>query len=136
MSELVADLIRYIDRSPTPYHAVAETAARLRAANYRQVEEDEIWAFAPGDRRFIVRNEGSLVAFEVGEVVVSLTLPALGTVIEALAGSSITDGDSLSTSIAGQDIARVVPEPSTALLSSLGLLLLSLRRRVQDGSTT
>jgi aspartyl aminopeptidase len=67
MSELVADLIRYIDRSPTPYHAVAETAARLRAANYRQVEEDEVWAFAPGDRRFIVRNEGSLIAFEVGE---------------------------------------------------------------------
>lgn len=67
MPDPVADLIRYIDRSPTPYHAVAETAARLRSADYRQLAEDDVWEFEPGDRRFIVRNEGSLVAFEVGE---------------------------------------------------------------------
>ena len=29
MTDVVADLLTYIDRSPTPYHAVAETAARL-----------------------------------------------------------------------------------------------------------
>ena len=68
MPDLVADLIRYIDRSPTPYHAVAETAARLRAADYHPIGEDEVWEFAPGDRRFLVRNEGTLLAFEVGAV--------------------------------------------------------------------
>ncbi|MFP6624395.1 MAG: M18 family aminopeptidase [Myxococcota bacterium] len=66
MSDPIADLIRYIDRSPTPYHAVAETSARLRAAGYQQLAEDAVWELAPGDRRFLERNEGSLVAFEVG----------------------------------------------------------------------
>jgi aspartyl aminopeptidase len=66
MSDPIADLISFIDRSPTPYHAVAEAAARLRAAGYQQLCEDEVWELAPGDRRYTERNEGSLVAFEVG----------------------------------------------------------------------
>jgi aspartyl aminopeptidase len=66
MPDLIADLISYIDRSPTPYHAVLETGRRLQAAGYQRASEDEVWELAPGDRRWVVRNEGSLVAFEVG----------------------------------------------------------------------
>jgi aspartyl aminopeptidase len=66
MPDLIADLIAYIDRSPTPYHAVAETRARLVAAGYEPLNEDAVWELAAGDRRFVVRNDGSLVAFEVG----------------------------------------------------------------------
>ena len=50
MPDPVADLLRFIDRAPTPYHAVAETAARLRAAGYQRLGEDEVWELAPGDR--------------------------------------------------------------------------------------
>jgi aspartyl aminopeptidase len=32
MVDAVADLLAFIDRSPTPYHAVAETSRRLREA--------------------------------------------------------------------------------------------------------
>jgi len=66
MPDLIADLISYIDHSPTPYHAVAETRARLSAAGYEALSEDALWELGPGDRRFIARNDGSLVAFEVG----------------------------------------------------------------------
>ncbi|MEE2663231.1 MAG: M18 family aminopeptidase [Myxococcota bacterium] len=66
MSDPIADLISFIDRSPTPYHVVAESAARLRAAGYQELGEDEIWELAPGDRRYLERNGGSLIAFEVG----------------------------------------------------------------------
>jgi aspartyl aminopeptidase len=66
MPDLITDLIAYIDRSPTPYHAVAETRARLFEAGYAQLREDIVWELGPGDRRFIERNDGSLVAFEVG----------------------------------------------------------------------
>jgi len=66
MPDPIADLIAFIDRSPTPYHAVAETGRRLQAEGYRRIGEDEVWSLAPGDRRWVVRNEGSLVAFEVG----------------------------------------------------------------------
>jgi len=64
--DAVADLLAFIDRSPTPYHAVAEATARLRAASYRELAEADVWDLSPGDRHYVVRGDGSLVAFEVG----------------------------------------------------------------------
>ncbi len=66
MSDSVADLLAYIDRSPTPYHAVAETVRRLAAAGFEECPETDLWELSPGDRRYVVRNEGSLVAFQLG----------------------------------------------------------------------
>ncbi len=66
MSDVVADLLAYIDRSPTPYHAVAETLRRLAAAGFQESRETDVWELSPGDRRYVVRNEGSLVAFQLG----------------------------------------------------------------------
>jgi aspartyl aminopeptidase len=63
-----ADLLAYIDRSPTPYHAVAESVRRLEAAGFSALDESELWELAPGDRRYAVRNDGSLIAFQVGAV--------------------------------------------------------------------
>ena len=68
MSDPVVDLLSFIDRSPTPYHAVAESVSRLQAAGYREIREDEVWQLAPGDRRYAIRHEGSLVAFQIGEI--------------------------------------------------------------------
>jgi len=68
MRDTVADLLAFIDRSPTPYHAVAETERRLRAEGFERLAEGDLWDFAPGDRRYVVRNEGSLVALEMGSV--------------------------------------------------------------------
>ena len=68
LSDPVVDLVQFIDRSPTPYHAVVESVNRLQAAGYRAIREDEVWDLAPGDRRYAVRHEGSLVAFEIGAI--------------------------------------------------------------------
>jgi len=68
MSDSVVDLLAFIDRSPTPYHAVAESVRRLQAAGYQALREDQVWRLEPGDRRYLVRHEGSLVAFQIGEV--------------------------------------------------------------------
>jgi aspartyl aminopeptidase len=73
MRDVVADLLGYIDRSPTPYHAVTETERRLTANGYRKLLESEIWELAAGERRYVIRGEGSLVAFQVGA-----TSPTLG----------------------------------------------------------
>ena len=62
-----ADLLRFIDRSPTPYHAAAEVTRRLAAAGFRSLAEGELWQLAPGDARYVVRGGGSLLAFVVGE---------------------------------------------------------------------
>ena len=68
MSDAVADLLAFIDRSPTPFHAVAESARRLEARGFSRASEREVWELSPGDRRIVTRGEGSLVAFEVGSV--------------------------------------------------------------------
>lgn len=66
MQDLVADLLRFIDRSPTPYHAVATAASALEEAGFLRLEEGNVWSLAPGERRYVVRGGGSLAAFEVG----------------------------------------------------------------------
>ncbi len=68
MTDAVADLLAFIDRSPTPYHAVAESVARLSAVGFSEAQEAELWDLAPGDRRLVVRGDGSLLAFQVGSV--------------------------------------------------------------------
>jgi aspartyl aminopeptidase len=67
MGDPVSDLLQFIDRSPTPYHAVAEASLRLAAAGFRALDEAELWELAPGDARYVVRGGGSLLAFVVGE---------------------------------------------------------------------
>ncbi len=66
MADAVADLLAFLDRSPTPYHAVAEARRRLEGQGYLEAPEAELWELSPGDRRFAVRD-GSLVAFQVGQ---------------------------------------------------------------------
>src|SRR3990167_2641860 len=60
------DLLAYIHRSPTPYHAVGETAARLEASGFLPLDEREVWQLSAGDRRFVTRNGSSIVAFQLG----------------------------------------------------------------------
>lgn len=66
MQDRVDDLLRFIDLSPTPYHAVLETCNRLEAAGFERLDESEAWSLAPGGRHYVVRAESSLAAFEVG----------------------------------------------------------------------
>ena len=66
MTDCVDDLLAFIDRSPTPYHAVAEAASRLEASGYSRLDETDAWSLSAGDRRYVVRAGGSLAAFEVG----------------------------------------------------------------------
>ncbi len=68
MNDAVADLLAYIDRSPSPYHAVAEARRRLEAAGFSELSEADVWELAPGERRYLVRQQGSLLAFQVGAV--------------------------------------------------------------------
>jgi aspartyl aminopeptidase len=68
MSAAARDLLEFIDRSPTPFHAVAESRRRLEANGFRALDETSLWELAPGDARYVVRNGSSIVAFQVGEV--------------------------------------------------------------------
>lgn len=60
------DLCAFVDASPTPFHAVAETARRLSAAGFVELSEREPFRLAAGDRRYVVRGGGTIIAFVVG----------------------------------------------------------------------
>lgn len=62
------DLLAYIDTAPSPFHAVAEAAARLEAAGFVEVHATDRWdgAGAPAARHF-VRRAGALVAWVGGD---------------------------------------------------------------------
>jgi len=59
-----ADLRRYLDASPSPWHAVVSTAARLDEAGFQAVAETERWDRVV-DRGYVVRG-GALVAWHRG----------------------------------------------------------------------
>ena len=61
-----ADMLAFINASPTQFHAVANAAARLDAAGFVRIAETDAWALAPGGRYYFVRNGSTLVAFAVG----------------------------------------------------------------------
>ena len=61
-----ADLLAFVDSGPSPFHAVAEMARRLTEAGFLELNEKDRWTAATGDRRYVVRDGGSIVAFTVG----------------------------------------------------------------------
>ncbi len=62
----VQDLLNYIDASPTPFHAVAETAERLEQHGFRPLDESAPWRVEAGDKIYVTRGGGSIAAFHLG----------------------------------------------------------------------
>jgi aspartyl aminopeptidase len=67
MPDLVQSLLDYLNASPTPFHAVTESAKRLRDAGFSEVQERDAWTLQPGTRAYATRNGSSLVAFVCGQ---------------------------------------------------------------------
>ncbi|WP_250302455.1 M18 family aminopeptidase [Streptomyces sp. A 4/2] len=59
------DLMTFLTASPSPYHAVANAAARLEKAGFRQVAETDAWDASTGGK-YVLRG-GAIVAWYVPE---------------------------------------------------------------------
>ncbi|MFN3199488.1 MAG: M18 family aminopeptidase [Bradymonadia bacterium] len=59
-------LLRFINASPTPFHAVANTASALEQAGYQPLDESRTWSLSPNTGYYVVRGGGSIVAFRTG----------------------------------------------------------------------
>lgn len=59
-------LMRFLDASPTPFHAVATMAEALTAAGFTALDESETWSLTAGGRYFTTRNDSSIIAFTIG----------------------------------------------------------------------
>jgi aspartyl aminopeptidase len=58
-------LLKFIDASPTPYHAVENICASLNKKDAIVLKEDEDWKCKPGKTHYVVRNDSSIIAFKV-----------------------------------------------------------------------
>jgi aspartyl aminopeptidase len=57
----LADLVSYLDASPSPFHAVESTSSRLVAAGFSPVDEGAAWDGVP-ERGYVARD-GALIAW-------------------------------------------------------------------------
>jgi aspartyl aminopeptidase len=62
----IHELLEFIDRSPTPFHAVEEMKNKLNAQGYSELKESDKWELVSNGKYFITRNDSSLIAFIVG----------------------------------------------------------------------
>ena len=58
-------LIGFIDRSPSPYHAVGNAAVLLASKGFTRLEETEKFRLEKGKAYFAVRNSSALIAFRI-----------------------------------------------------------------------
>ena len=58
-------LMNFISRSPSPYHAVGSAAALLEEAGFTRLEECASWTLEWGKGYYTTRNQSSLIAFRL-----------------------------------------------------------------------
>ncbi|KQO62830.1 M18 family aminopeptidase [Curtobacterium sp. Leaf261] len=67
----VADLSSFIEGAPTPFHAVAQVAIRLRHADFTELSELDAWPVGAGSY-FVVRD-GAVIAWRQPEAATAIT---------------------------------------------------------------
>lgn len=63
MRQFNENLLKFIDASPTPFHAVGEMAQVLEAKGFQKCDECEPWDLINGEKYYVTRNDSSIIAF-------------------------------------------------------------------------
>ena len=66
-SKIVRDLMDFIGRSPTAYHAADAVRRELDEAGFTALWEKELWHVQPGGRYYCMRNDSAILAFALPE---------------------------------------------------------------------
>ena len=60
-------LLKFLQQSPTPFHAVQTMMAQLEEAGFEWLDEADSWQLQPGRSYIVHRNCSSLIAFHLGQ---------------------------------------------------------------------
>lgn len=63
----VANLLHFIDASPSPWHAVASIEAAIKAFHFVKLDETAKWQLQAGGRYYVVRDDSSIILFVPGK---------------------------------------------------------------------
>jgi aspartyl aminopeptidase len=64
-TEYTEGLLKFIQASPTPFHAVAAMKQILDSEGFIQLKESEVWATVSPGRYYVTRNDASIIAFSL-----------------------------------------------------------------------
>ena len=67
MENMNRELLDFIDRSPTAWHAAANIAAELERAGYTRLYEEEDWQLRAPGKYYAVRNGSAVIALNLPE---------------------------------------------------------------------
>jgi len=73
ITEFNQNLLEFLDKSPTPFHAVAAMSEYLEKDGFRKLNELDTWGTLSAGKYYITRNDSSLIAFTLPEVDVAET---------------------------------------------------------------
>jgi len=65
--EEAKNFVAFMNKSPSPFHAVAECKDLLVAAGFTELKESDSWHLSLGGRHFVKKNESTIIAFAVGK---------------------------------------------------------------------
>jgi aspartyl aminopeptidase len=68
MKNQTKDLIKFIDNSPSAYHAIANIVEELKSNNFVELQESNSFIIERNKNYFTTRNGTSVIAFKVGDV--------------------------------------------------------------------
>jgi len=63
----VNELLRFIEKAPTAFHAADEFSKMLDGAGFERLEESRPWTLRRGAGYYVTRNRSSIIAFRVPE---------------------------------------------------------------------
>lgn len=64
-TQTTQELISFLKKSPTAFHAVHTMTELLRAHSFTRLRENEHWRLTPGGNYYVTRNDSSLIAFTI-----------------------------------------------------------------------
>lgn len=64
--DFARDLIKFIDKSPSAFHATKNVEEKLRDSGFKELDSKDRWDLKKEGKYYIIKNDSAIIAFEIG----------------------------------------------------------------------